>query len=374
MKILILNGSPRPNGNTVAMAAAFAKGARENGHQVDVINVCRKKIAGCLACEYCHKKDSGHERQCVQQDDMQEIYPLLDEAEMIVLASPVYYHSFSGQLQCAVNRIYALDKPKHLKKAALILSSGSDHVYGGAIYEYQNSFLDYLHLEDMGIFTAYDEQNQSPEKLEELYQFGKSLKAEPQPPVSMTLEDFLSAFESGQPVRADSDAMRYSGWISHQAMKLTAKLNGSYHTPEEIQKIFSELTGRQVDKTFGMFPPFYTDCGKNITVGKNVFINSGCRFQDQGGIFIGDGTLIGHNVVLATLNHGIAPEERHDLFPAPIRIGKNVWIGANVTVLPGVTIGDNAVIAAGAVVTKNVPANVVVAGVPAKVIRKTGEK
>ena len=369
MKILVLNGSPRPHGNTAAMVAAFVKGAQENGHQVDVVNVCQKKIAGCFACEYCHKKDSGHERQCVQQDDMQEVYPLLDEAEMIVLASPVYYHSFSGQLQCAINRIYALDKPKHLKKAALILSSGSDHVYGGAIYEYQNSFLSYLHLEDMGIFTAYDEQNQSPEKLEELYQFGKSLKAEPQPPVSMTIKEFLSAFESGQPVRADSDAMRYSGWISHQAMKLTTELNSSYHTPKEIQKIFSELTGKQVDKTFGMFPPFYTDCGKNITVGKNVFINSGCRFQDQGGISIGDGTLIGHNVVLATLNHGISPDERHDLFPAPIHIGKNVWIGANATVLPGVTIGDNAVIAAAAVVTKDVPANVVAAGVPAKIIR-----
>ena len=374
MKILVLNGSPRPHGNTAAMVAAFAKGAQENGHQVDVVNVCQKKIAGCLACEYCHKKDSGHERQCVQQDDMQEVYPLLDEAERIVLASPVYYHSFSGQLQCAINRIYALDKPKHLKKAALILSSGSDHVYGGAIYEYQNSFLSYLHLEDMGIFTAYDEQNQSPEKMEELYQFGKSLKAEPQPPVSMTLNEFLSAFESGQPVRADSDAMRYSGWISHQAMKLTTELNSSYHTPEEIQEIFSELTGKQVDKTFGMFPPFYTDCGKNIAVGKNVFINSGCRFQDQGGISIGDGTLIGHNVVLATLNHGISPDERHDLFPAPIHIGKNVWIGANATVLPGVTIGDNAVIAAAAVVTKDVPANVVAAGVPAKVIRKTEKK
>lgn len=368
MKILVLNGSPRPHGNTAAMVAAFAKGAQENGHQVDVVNVCQKKIAGCLACEYCHKKDSGHERQCVQQDDMLEVYPLLDEAEMIVLASPVYYHSFSGQLQCAINRIYALDKPKHLKKAALILSSGSDHVYGGAIYEYQNSFLSYLHLEDMGIFTAYDEQNQSPEKVEELYQFGKSLKAEPKPPVSMTLKEFLSAFEIGQPVRADSDAMWYSGWISHQAMKLTTELNGSYHTPEEIQEIFSELTGKQVDKTFGMFPPFYTDCGKNITVGKNVFINSGCRFQDQGGISIGDGTLIGHNVVLATLNHGIVPDERHDLFPAPIHIGKNVWIGANATVLPGVTIGDNAVVAAGAVVTKDVPANVVVGGIPAKVI------
>ena len=89
---------------------------------------------------------------------MQDVYPLLDEAEMIVLASPVYYHGFSGQLQCAINRIYALDKPKKLKKAALILSSGSDHVYSGAIYEYQNSFLNYLRLEDMGIYTAYDQQ------------------------------------------------------------------------------------------------------------------------------------------------------------------------------------------------------------------------
>ena len=106
---------------------------------------------------------------------MQQIYLLLDRAEMIVLASPVYYHSFTGQLQCAINRIYALDKPKKLKKAALILSSGSDDVYGGAIYEYENSFLQYLHLENMGIFTAYGTQNKSAEKLEQLYHFGKNL-------------------------------------------------------------------------------------------------------------------------------------------------------------------------------------------------------
>lgn len=172
MNILVLNGSPRPNGNTAAMVAAFTEGAAEKGHQVSVVNVCRKKIAGCLACEYCHTKGNG---RCIQQDDMQEVYPVLDEAEMIVLASPVYYHSFTGQLQCAINRIYALDKPKHLKKAALILSSGSDNVYGGAVYEYQNSFLDYLKLEDMGVFTAFDKQNQSEEKLEELRQFGRSL-------------------------------------------------------------------------------------------------------------------------------------------------------------------------------------------------------
>ncbi len=159
-------------------------------------------------------------------------------------------------------------------------------------------------------------------------------------------------------------------FLAQEALKLTAELNGCYHTPEEIRELFSKLIGKPVDETFSMFPPFYTDCGENITVGKNVFINSGCRFQDQGGITIGDGTLIGHNVVLATLNHELDPKKRSTVHPAPIVIGKNVWIGANVTVVPGVTIGDGAVIAAGAVVTKDVPSNVVVGGVPAKIIKK----
>ena len=173
MKILVLNGSPRPNGNTAAMVGAFAEGARESGHEVTVVPVCQKKIGGGLACEYCHTKGEG---KCVQQDDMQEIYPVLEEAEMIVLASPIYYHSFTGQLQCAINRIYALDKPKNLKKAALIMSSGSNHVYCGAIYEYQNSFLNYLKLEDMGIYSAYGEQNKSQAKLDELKAFGTGLQ------------------------------------------------------------------------------------------------------------------------------------------------------------------------------------------------------
>lgn len=175
MDILVLNGSPRPQGSTAAMAKAFAEGAREKGHTVHIIPVCQKKIAGCLACEYCHQGGSSHERQCVQRDDMQEVYPLLDEAEMLVLASPIYYHGFTGQLQCTVNRIYALGRPRKVKKAALILSSGDGHVYDGAIYEYQNSFLDFLKLEDMGIFSAYGSQNKSPEKLSELRKFGRSL-------------------------------------------------------------------------------------------------------------------------------------------------------------------------------------------------------
>ncbi len=173
MKILILNGSPRPKGSTAAMVAAYAGGARVAGHEVTVINVCKKKIGGCLACEYCHTKGDG---KCVQQDDMQEVYPLMEEAEMLVLASPVYYHSFTGQLQCAINRIYALEKPKSLKKAALLLSSGSNYVYCGAFYEYQQSFLNYLHLEDMGIFTAYGKENKSEEKLAELRKAGRELQ------------------------------------------------------------------------------------------------------------------------------------------------------------------------------------------------------
>ena len=172
MNILVLNGSPRHNGNTAAMVSAFAKCAQSAGHKVDIVEVCREEIKGCLACEYCHSKGKG---KCIQQDGMQKVYPLLEEAEMIVLASPVYYHSFTGQLQCAINRIYALDKPKKLKKAALMLSSGSDNVYGGAIYEYENSFLRYLKLEDMGIYTAFGSQNKSPELLGRLEAFGRNL-------------------------------------------------------------------------------------------------------------------------------------------------------------------------------------------------------
>ncbi len=186
----------------------------------------------------------------------------------------------------------------------------------------------------------------------------------------MELIDFLKHLNAGKTVIGNSEIHQFMHEVSHEAMKITAKLNGSYHEPEEIRELFSELIGKPVDPSFGLFPPFYTDCGKNITIGKNVFINSGCRFQDQGGITIGDGALIGHNVVLATLNHDFSPEKRSTLHPAPIVIGKNVWIGANAAVVPGVTIGNGAIIAAGAVVTKNVPENVVAGGVPAKIIKR----
>ena len=190
----------------------------------------------------------------------------------------------------------------------------------------------------------------------------------------MDLETFLEHLNSGKPVRGGSEAHLFMHGVSQEALRLTAEINGSYHPPEELLALFSQLIGRPVDESFGLFPPFYTDCGKNIHIGKNVFINMGCKFQDQGGIFIGDGALIGHNVVLATLNHAKSPQDRSSMLPAPIHIGKNVWIGANATVLPGVTIGDGAIVAAGAVVTRDIPENTIVGGVPAKVIRTISEE
>ena len=190
----------------------------------------------------------------------------------------------------------------------------------------------------------------------------------------MDLETFLNGLNSGRPVKGGGEVHQFMHGVSQEALRITAEINSGYHTPEELRALFSRLTGQPVDESFGMFPPFYTDCGKNIHVGKNVFLNMGCKLQDQGGIFIGDGALIGHNVVLATLNHVMSPKDRSSMVPAPIRIGKNVWIGANATVLPGVTIGDGAIVAAGAVVTKDVPENTVVGGVPAKVIRTISEE
>ena len=183
----------------------------------------------------------------------------------------------------------------------------------------------------------------------------------------MELREFLDCMDAGKRVVSGSETQRFMSAASFEVMELTNKLSAS-HDLGEIQELFAQITGKPVNRTFSLFPPFYTDFGKNITVGDHVFINSGCHFQDQGGIAIGEGSLIGHNVVLATLNHEMDPEHRKDLHPAPIKIGRHVWIGANATVCPGVTIGDGAVVAAGAVVVKDVPANTVVGGVPAKLI------
>ena len=185
----------------------------------------------------------------------------------------------------------------------------------------------------------------------------------------MTLNEFLDYVKTGQALRSD-DIHRFMDDMSNEARRITFQLNTAYYTPDEVRSMLSQLFGYTVPATLRVFPPFYTDFGKNIHVGEHVFINACCHFQDHGGVTLGDGCQIGHNVVFATLNHGVTPEDRPHTYPAPIVLGRSVWVGSNSTILQGVTIGDNAIIAAGAVVTKDVPANTVVGGVPAKVIKQ----
>ena len=190
----------------------------------------------------------------------------------------------------------------------------------------------------------------------------------------MERQEYLAMLARGEVIPGGSEGHLIMHEMSQEAIRVCMELNSAYHTPEEIRALFSRLIGKPVDGTFGLFPPFTADCGKNITVGKRVFINSGCRFQDQGGIVIGDDVLIGHNTVLATLNHDDAPALRASLHPAPIVIGDRVWIGSNATILPGVTVGEGAIVAAGAVVSRDVPPNTIAGGVPARVIRALTEE
>lgn len=185
----------------------------------------------------------------------------------------------------------------------------------------------------------------------------------------MTVEGFRKQMAEGVLVENGSEAHLFMHAMSQEALRITAEINGSYHTPEQLHCLLEELWGHAVPDTVGMFPPFGTDFGKNTWIGERTFINMGCKFQDQGGVFIGNDCLIGHNATLCTINHNPDPEHRGDMSFKPIHIEDKVWIGANVTIVPGVTIGEGAIIAAGAVVTKDVAPRTVVAGVPAKFLK-----
>ncbi len=186
--------------------------------------------------------------------------------------------------------------------------------------------------------------------------------------MTLSIEDVIKNFLDETTENEACNA--YADTLYLEALRITMELNNQYHTPEEIREIVSRLTGQPIDTSFRLFPPFYTDFGKNIHIGKDVFINSGCHFQDHAGITIGDGCLIGHNVVIATINHDLDPAQNRKNHYAPVTIGSHVWIGSQATILSGVTIGDWSVVAAGAVVTKDVPAFTIVGGVPARIIKK----
>jgi len=167
----------------------------------------------------------------------------------------------------------------------------------------------------------------------------------------------------------NSDPQMNKVWeVVAQTIKLVSALNTS-STIEEIRERLREITGNEIDKSSTLFVPFYTNFGKHIKIGKNVFINHACSFLDLGGITIEDDVLIGPRVNLITENHPVPPSQRKSLVLSPIHIKRNAWIGAGATILPGITIGENAIIAAGAVVNKDVPANTIVGGIPAKIIK-----
>ncbi|PRZ23453.1 sugar O-acetyltransferase [Flavobacterium granuli] len=163
--------------------------------------------------------------------------------------------------------------------------------------------------------------------------------------------------------------------VIQKAMRTTAKLNNLVTDDiQEINAVFSELIGKKVDDTFFMIPPFYSDFGKNINIGKNVFVNHACTFMDRGGITLEDNVLIGPKVNLITTNHPINPNERRATISLPIVIKKGAWIGVGATILPGVTIGENSIVAAGAVVFRDVADHTIVGGVPAKFIKSIADE
>lgn len=156
--------------------------------------------------------------------------------------------------------------------------------------------------------------------------------------------------------------------ILENTLKLTSELNTGYKTPQEVRNILTEITGSKINDSIQVLTPFNTDFGRNIRIGNGVFINKSCMFVDLGGIELEDNVLIGPEVKILSVNHPLDPKNRRGVILKSVKIRRNAWLGAGVTVCPGVTIGENSIIGAGSVVTKDVPSNTVYAGVPAKFI------
>ena len=171
MKIIVLNGSPHKDGNTAALVEAFRKGAEASGHEVVVCPVGTMNIKGCLGCEFCHTKGEG---ACIQKDDMQNVYPELNSADMVVLASAVYYFGFTGQMMCTISRFYAGMKPAKATKYGMILSSGSPGVYTAIETQYK-SIIALCGGEDAGIVEVCGDDNKTDAALAKAEEFGKSL-------------------------------------------------------------------------------------------------------------------------------------------------------------------------------------------------------
>jgi acetyltransferase-like isoleucine patch superfamily enzyme len=182
-------------------------------------------------------------------------------------------------------------------------------------------------------------------------------------------QDIFQRMQAGEPLRKDDpEYSRFAEAVS-RTIRLVTEMNASAQDVDQVRKQLSEIIGTDVDASTTIFPPFYTNFGRSIRLGKNVFINHACSFLDLCSITIEDHVMIGPKVNLITENHPLDPHDRTTVLLQPIVVKRNAWIGAAATILPGVTIGENAVVAAGAVVTRDVPPNSIVAGIPAKVVK-----
>lgn len=182
--------------------------------------------------------------------------------------------------------------------------------------------------------------------------------------------DILERDRSGERISTADPEIHTIHDIIQNAQKIIAELNTGYHDAKEVRELLARLTGAPVPDSLWLMPPFYTDFGRNIRFGKNVFVNTSCTFMDRGGITIGDRVLVAPKVNLITTTHPIDPDARRDTVSRPIVIKENAWLGIGASVMPGVTIGENSIVAAHAVVTNDVPPNVIVGGIPAKIVKR----
>ncbi|KAL3234623.1 Hexapeptide repeat of succinyl-transferase [Nakaseomyces bracarensis] len=182
------------------------------------------------------------------------------------------------------------------------------------------------------------------------------------------MSDIFERLRNGETIGANDPDGHKLREASYATKKLLVQMNNS-EDRNEIRSLLSQITGKDIDPSTDVFTPLYINYGKHTNIGKNVFINFDCVFLDLGGITLEDGVLIAPNVKLLSEGHSIHPADRHSLVVKPILIKRNAWIGAGATVLQGVTVGENSVVAAGAVVSKDVPDNTVVGGIPARVIK-----
>jgi len=185
----------------------------------------------------------------------------------------------------------------------------------------------------------------------------------------MQTTDIFERLRNGETILPNDPEAYKMREASYKTKELLVQMNNATD-PKEIKELLIQITGTEIDKSVAVFTPLYLNYGKNIKIGKNVFINFDCVFLDLGGITIEDNVLIAPKVNLLSEGHPLEPETRHALVPKPIHIKKNAWIGAGATILQGVTIGENAVVASGAVVSKDVPDNTIVGGIPAKILKK----